>query len=205
MGVAQLGRLSCDLPRVVVESEEAASVPSHAGDCAGDGGETAEDPPFPFEALGDDRDAMQDPSMLAHQHGSDANLRTGLRPTCTVIATFRTVGNATVLPGRRALVGESAGQDRAGVRAYVADLGNLFAPRQNTIHQGVRQSPGRMAADQRTPPAPDEIAVKVSSLGRVIKRLSMRRSRLRRAPLKRAGGLLLARHGLQPAATASAA
>ena len=154
-----------DLPYKAVEGKKAASVPLHAGDGAGDRGEAGVDPPLPLEALGDDIDAMQDAGVLANQHGSYANLRARLMAMRAVTAIILTVVNLTVLPDARHFSGESAGEDGARARAYVATFGDLFAPGEDAIHQRVRQGLGRMTTNERAPTAPDELAIERGSPG----------------------------------------
>ncbi len=89
------------------------SVPSHAGDGARDGGETGVDPPFPLEAFGDDRDAMQNAGVLADQCGSDAKRRARSTAMRARVFFVRIVLNLTVSLGPSRLAGESRGKDGA--------------------------------------------------------------------------------------------
>ena len=95
-----------------VEGEEAASVPAHPGDGAGDSGEAGEYLPIPFETLGEDRDAMQNTGVLANQCGSNTNWR--VRSTAMRVMVSRTfaVGSLTVLPLSN-LRGQSRGENCA--------------------------------------------------------------------------------------------
>ncbi len=89
------------------------SVPSHAGDGARDGGEAGVYPPFPFEAFGDDRDAMQNAGVLANQCGPDAKRRARSTAMRARVLLVRIVLNLTVLPGPSHFAGESRGEDGA--------------------------------------------------------------------------------------------
>jgi hypothetical protein len=84
--------------RPAVEGEEAASVPSHPGDGAGDSGEAGEYLPIPFETLGDDCDAMQNAGVLANQCGSNTNWRVSSMAMRDMNPRTFAVWSLTVLP-----------------------------------------------------------------------------------------------------------
>jgi len=147
-----------------VEGEEAASVPSHPGDGAGDGGEARISSPLPFETIHADRYAMQDASVFANEDRSDTDRRMRSRPSSGVILPVLTKASATPVRAR-AGTPEGCGKDCARARADVADFGHLLAPGQDAIQQRGGQGLRGAAAEKRAPSAALESAVMRSSPG----------------------------------------
>jgi hypothetical protein len=146
-----------------VHAKEPGTVPVDAGDGAGDRGKTAKRPTVPFEALRNRRDPVQDPAVLAHEHGATSHHCETRRSRGVGLALVSALALAILpAPKRRR-------EDRASASIHVADVCDLLAPVQDPRHERSWQGLRRVAADDG-PPAPTQEfeveAIEVASLDR---------------------------------------